>query len=303
MGAATAIARESAPARQPGITVGSSVDGAMQPQTGGHVLQMYPDQSNPVAMMHPTPSGDTAMQGTPDAQPIRMTGAQQAPMIQRQEATGTTTPGRFRRCDEGQQRMITRHQPHAIDWVTRTMRSIDGIFSGATTGDDRGRFMTAYFLNFDMARIQRGSPLTADDFRTAGARLRTIRSNYETILSGLRNIDYACFPMCPENEYAAHSVYDIETDDGLTLTLPRSYVRLCPLWFNAHDFFIRVSVLIHEVVHRDLLYRNDTYEWQPEYREMGWSVASSNPDSYAVFARMIYHFNRDDMGPGSRPSD
>ena len=274
---------------------------AMQAAATG-TLHMHPLKKTPPDAMEPRivqpPSSMHVMR---DMSPR----GEMAAVVQRQE-TGGSAPAasaRFRHCDSDQEAMIRSHQPHAVEWVRRTIRSIDGFLAGRTSHADQSRLLQAYYRNFDVARILSGAPLTATDLRTAMDHLRTLRTNYEQILAGLQRIDYACFAMCPENEYAAHSVYDIETDDGLTLTLPRSYVRLCPLWFNAHDFFIRVSVLIHEVVHRDLLYRNDTYEWQPEYREMGWSVASSNPDSYAVFARMIYHFNRDDMGPGSRPSD
>lgn len=75
-------------------------------------------------------------------------------------------------------------------------------------------------------------------------------------------------------------------------------VHVCPLFFNCGNYFLQVTMLIHERAHQYPGTDSDTYEWEDGYATLGLAESIDNADSYAVTARQILHGGA--LGAGSQ---
>ncbi|GAA4272695.1 DUF4157 domain-containing protein [Aquimarina gracilis] len=188
-------------------------------------------------------------------------------------------------CSNDQQTMISNHLDHARTWVNGAMEKMELLLASRMSRQGIIRIARAYTQNFGTST------------RDLISNLQTIYNNLNIINSGLRrNIEYGCID-CNDTTYARTSRPLPMARDFPALRV--NGVNICDTWFRC-NYFSRVTTLIHEVVHTDLNFRGDMYETNENYGAFNWSFSRQNPDSYAVFIRMLYHLNSDAMGPGMR---
>ena len=226
-------------------------------------------------------------------------------MLRQESPGGESSPAgeQFRNCDAPKQAMITSHLRYARTWVQSTRSKVDQLMNGGTSRRRQVAIVTAYLMNFDPVNLS-DRPAQPEAQRQMLRRVLTniirIRSDLDRIENGLtRAMTYVCTSRCESPVLAEVEGNTVETDDGLVLEIPvvRNEVRICnPQWFRCPNFFKRVTTLIHEIVHSDLTYSGDIYEWSSGYFNMGWGTAQRNADSYAVFIRQVYHGGS--RGPG-----
>lgn len=243
---------------------------------------------------------------TAGSEPIAMAGnragGEHAGMVARRDpeerAGGETGPAtRFSRCSGPEQEMIRRHLDRAVDWVEATISKLGRFLDGNMSRESGLKILQAYLVNFDPARLRRGGPMSTPEQRTMGRNLRHILDKLGDIHGGLqRNLLYVCLDRCPQHRMAQVEIQDESETGGLIL--PPGSIEMCRGWFRCDDYFSRVTTLIHEVIHSELLLLGDVYEWSSAYYSMDWSTSSTNADSYSVFIRQVYHLGRSDMGPG-----
>ena len=118
---------------------------------------------------------------------------------------------------------------------------------------------------------------------SATSPLDTILANFATIERALSQpMQFWCTTACLPGDLAW--VFS----NPQTFGLPPGVINLCPEFFGC-DPLKQASTIIHERAHEAIQAEDHAYEVRSLYDVLATSTALQNADSYAVFARQVFH--------------
>jgi len=179
-------------------------------------------------------------------------------------------------CEPWQTTMLTDHLKDARTWVNDAYQKIaDYAYVFASPRH------SAVPQSAATASVVQSALL--DNFHTTEAgHVLQIRDNFAELRTELNSdLTFECEDSCPANEYG----YVL----GLLAFIRRlGDIHVCPVWFSM-GYFRRVAGLIHERAHQYPGATDNAYDFQANYPTLSPDDAIDNAESYAMFARQVYH--------------
>jgi hypothetical protein len=201
-----------------------------------------------------------------------------APVVQRQPAPPVVTPPapETEDCEPWQTTMLTVHLNIARTWVNDAYQKIAGYANVFASPRH-----SAVPKSATTAGVVRDA-LLANFHTTASGHVLQIRDNFLDLRTELNNdLTFECEDSCPANEYGYVR--------GKFAFIRRwGDIHVCPHWYSM-DYFRRVSGLIHERAHQYPGATDNAYDFEADYPTLSPDDAIDNAESYAMFARQVYH--------------
>jgi hypothetical protein len=213
-------------------------------------------------------------------------------------AIGTFDTSRFRNCTPGQQDVVNAATNTAQQWIDNAVSKVDAVLSNPQQAEP-----------FVVSQLRFHFKIQPDDKKN----LNLLKQGLGQIQAGFGQLLFECDSSCAEDDKSAVPARVAGLLGGITLKYGR--IHVCPRFFReAQDpderrTFEKAATIAHEMAHRFVGVRGDTYHLRPEtsriYSALTTDQALENADSYAEFARMLFNMTESHApqgGTGSAPA-
>ncbi|HXU46186.1 MAG TPA: DUF4157 domain-containing protein [Thermoanaerobaculia bacterium] len=191
----------------------------------------------------------------------------------------TASANRTTPCTDAEKTEIEGFHNDGAGWVKTAVTRFAAYRDGSATAEVKGWVEAALLANF---KTKETAALA-----TISQRLSDIQTMFAAGATGR----YVCECSGPADAYTYGTGKEI---------------HLCPGWFKSKDKIRRTTTVIHEMAHCSGVDKGvtlqigqpdpDTYEFQERWQKMTSAQALENPDSYAVFARMVANDGKEPPG-------
>lgn len=199
--------------------------------------------------------------------------------------TGAFDFSRFRACSPTWQRAINTATDTARDWIDNAVRQVDGVIRDPQNAP-----------SFVIGELRSHFHIAPNDT----ANLNRLREGLGQIQSGFSSVTFECESQCEESATDVTVGYVPGLMGGIYIRYGR--IHLCPRWFNATQPDEQPETIAHEMAHRFIGARGDVYRRAHfnAYHSLTTDQALENADSYAQFARVLFHMTSMNAAPANQ---